>query len=40
MVGAKALFDGKLDREAARERNRQRVIEEHTRLEFGANGKA
>jgi hypothetical protein len=36
----KAVLDGTLGREAARERNRQRVIEELTRLEFGANGKA
>jgi hypothetical protein len=28
MIGAKALFDGKLGREAARERDRERVLSE------------
>ena len=31
MIGAKALLDGTLDREAARERDRERVLEELTR---------
>jgi hypothetical protein len=30
-IGVKALLDGSLDREAARERNRQRVVEELAR---------
>jgi hypothetical protein len=40
MIGAKALLDGRLGREAARERNRQRIIEELARLEFGTSNKA
>jgi len=31
-IGVKALLDGKLGREAARERERQRVLEELARL--------
>ena len=31
MIGAKALFDGKLGREAARERDRERVLSERIR---------
>jgi hypothetical protein len=40
MGGAKALFDGKLGREAARERDRQRALEELTLREFGAGDEA
>jgi hypothetical protein len=31
MIGAKALFDGRLGREAARERDRQPLLEELSR---------
>jgi hypothetical protein len=40
MVGAKALFDGKLGREAARERDRQRALEQLTLREFGTGDEA
>jgi hypothetical protein len=40
MVGAKALFDGKLGREAARERDCERVLEELTLREFGTGDEA
>ena len=40
MVGVKALLDGSLGHEAARECNRQRIIEELARLEFGTSNKA
>jgi len=36
----KACLDGRLGREAARERDRQRIIEELARLEFGTSNKA
>ena len=36
----KAFLDGRLGREAARERDRQRIIEELARLEFGTSNKA
>jgi hypothetical protein len=36
----KAVLDGTLGREAARERNRQRILEELTRQEFGAGDEA
>ena len=35
----KAFLDGRLGREAARERDRQRIIEELARLEFGTSNK-
>jgi hypothetical protein len=38
MIGSKAHFDGRLDRDAARERNRER-IKELARREFGAGEK-
>jgi len=34
-IGVKAMLDGTLDREATRERDRQRILEELTRREFG-----
>jgi hypothetical protein len=34
MIGLKALLDGKLDRDAARERDRQRILEELARKEI------
>ena len=40
MVGAKALFDGKLGRDAARERDRQRALKELTLREFGTGDEA
>src|SRR6516165_9229089 len=36
----KAFLDGRLGREADRERDRQRIIEELARLEFGTSNKA
>ena len=39
-VGLKAVLDGTLAREAARERDRQRILAELTRRELGANGEA
>jgi hypothetical protein len=36
MIGAKAYLDGTLSREAARERDRQRILDELTRRTFGA----
>src|SRR6516164_7164640 len=35
----KAFLDGRLGREASRERDRQRIIEELARLEFGTSNK-
>ena len=35
-IGLKAVLDGTLAREATRGRNRERVLEELTRREFGA----
>src|SRR6516165_9040470 len=35
----KAFLDGRLGREAARERDRQRIIEDLARLEFGTSNK-
>jgi len=35
MIGVKAHFDGKLGREAALERNRERILSEMMRREFG-----
>jgi hypothetical protein len=34
-IAGKALLDGSLDREIVRERDRQRIIEELARREFG-----
>jgi hypothetical protein len=34
MIGLKALLDGKLGRDAARERDRQRILEELARKEI------
>jgi hypothetical protein len=39
-IGAKALLDGKLGREAARERDRQCALEELTLREFGTGDEA
>jgi hypothetical protein len=39
-IGVKAMLDGSLEREAARERDRERIIEELARLEFGTSNKA
>jgi hypothetical protein len=39
-IGLKAVLDGTLAREAARDRDRQRILEELTRREFGTNGEA
>ena len=39
-IGLKAVLDGTLAREAARERDRQRILAELTRRELGANGEA
>jgi hypothetical protein len=38
-IGLKAVLDGTLDREAALERDRDRILSEMTRREFGP-GKA
>jgi len=40
MIGTKALLDGKLGREAARERDRQCALEELTLREFGTGDEA
>ena len=39
-IGVKAMFDGSLDREAARERERDRLLSEMTRREFGHSDEA
>src|SRR5262249_45901267 len=39
-IGLKAVLDGTLAREAVRERDRQRIVEELTRREFGASDEA
>jgi hypothetical protein len=39
-IGLKAVLDGTLDREAARERNREHILAKLARREFGANGEA
>ena len=40
MIGTKAFLDGKLGRDAARERNRERIIKQLVRREFGASDEA
>jgi hypothetical protein len=40
MIGVKAMLDGKLGREAARERDRQCALEELTLREFGTGDEA
>jgi hypothetical protein len=40
MIGARALLDGRLGREAARERDRERILAELMRCEFGTSNKA
>ena len=39
-IGARAYLDGTLSREAARARDRQRLIEELVREEFGTSDEA
>jgi hypothetical protein len=39
-IGLKAVLDGTLAREAVRERERERILSEMRRREFGANGEA
>ena len=39
-TGVKAVLDGRLAREAARERERERTLSEMTRREFGDRGEA
>jgi hypothetical protein len=40
MIGVRALLDGTLGREAARDRDRQRALEELTLREFGTGDEA
>jgi hypothetical protein len=40
LIGVKAMLDGTLAREAARERERERTLSEMTRREFGDRGEA
>ena len=40
MIGARAMLDGTLDREAACERNREHILAKLARREFGAGGEA